>query len=178
MCVSAVWTVKALISLVATPGIQASSTDWRTQTRVLIPHWDLRSPHCPSHVSSQLQQPLQAGLPPRINYSRSPAASALASVTGGDWVMEVRGGSPHCYQWHLSEVCVPEALWGYTHMTLGQWGETGIPPPLLLNNGLFNHSNLVGCLIYCNYLECGFDILPYSNDQTIYFVSCCRCSST
>lgn len=38
-------------------------------------------PTVTSHIPSQLQQPLQAGLPPRINYSQSPAAPALASVT-------------------------------------------------------------------------------------------------
>lgn len=85
---SAVWKIEALISRAATPGIQASGTDWRTQTRALIPLWDLRSPYCPSHIPSPVQQPLQAGLPPRINYSQSPAAPALASVTPKGWLSQ------------------------------------------------------------------------------------------
>lgn len=80
VCASAVWTVKSLISLVATPGIQGLKDTEQS------PHPSLRprlSPLSPPTFPSQLQQPLQAGLPPRINYSQSPAAPALASVTQG-----------------------------------------------------------------------------------------------
>lgn len=135
--------------------------------------------------------------PPSSNNPCRPA-SLLASITanplqrrllplwprGGDWVTEVRGGSPHCYQRHLSEVCGPEALRGHTHMTLGQcWGGGHRDPPLLLfNNGWFNHSNLVGCLFFCNYSEFGLMFLTSLHMRKtkldIYFVSCCCCSST
>lgn len=157
---SAVWTVKALISLVATSGIQASSTDWRTQTRSLIPLWDLRSPHCPSHIPSQLQQPLQAGRPPSSHQLQPIPCSAGSCLCDPEGLTE---------SWR-SEVALHTATNGTSQKSMYQkpcgdtptWpldseGEAGIRP--LLNNGLFSHSNLVGCLFYCNYFEFSFMFL-------------------
>lgn len=173
--VSAVWKIEALISRAATPGIQASGTDWRTQTRALIPLWDFRSPHCPSHIPSPVQQLLQASLPPRINYSQSPAAPALASVTPEGVTESGR-----------SEVALPTATHGTSQKSVYQkpcgdppiwplesWGRSRDPPlsPVLLNNGLF-HSNLVGCLCDFNHFVFGFIFLAsfsILNGQTIIF---------
>lgn len=123
-------------------GIQASAIDPWTQTRALISSptpaslWDLRFPCCPSLTPSQVPA-TPAGRPPSSHQLQPIPCSAGPSLCdpGGYWVREVRGGSPHCYPRHLSEVSAPEALQGDTHMTLGKPGESEIPP-VLVSNGL------------------------------------------
>lgn len=171
VCTSAVWTVKALISLVATPGIQGLKDTEQS------PHPSLRprlSPLSPPTFPSQLQQPLQAGLPPRINYSQSPAAPALASVTQRGWLSH--GGQ----RWlsTLLPTAPLRSLW--TRSPAGTHPHD--PWTVLGNNGWFNHSNLVSCLFFCNYSEFGFMFLTSFHMRMtkldIHFVSCCCCSST
>lgn len=142
------------------------------------PLWDLRSPHCPSHFPSQLQQPLQAGLLPRINYSQSPAAPALASMTQRGWLSH--GGQ----RWlstllpmaPLRSLCTRSPAGTHPHDPWTVRGgnrdsplfsSTMVCSITLIQRAVYSLAILFLIWFYV------FGILPYLDDQTICFESCC-----
>lgn len=134
-----------------------SSQQHRVKDTDQSPHPSLR----PQLSPLSLPRSLPAGRPPSSHQLQPipcSVGSCLCDPGGGlsrggqRWLSTLLPMAP------LRSLCTRSPAGAHRH---DPWTVRGKQrtPPLLFNNGCFNHSNIVGCLSYCNYLEFGYMFL-------------------
>lgn len=146
-----VWIVKALIYChlrhSVSHRIQTSTIDPWTQTRALI------GSSTPAFLGLQVSPPFPPDLSASSSPRKPPSPHQLQPIpcSAGPLPLWPQGlpsqGGQRSFSLQLPQaslrsfrLCVwsPAALQSDTHTTLWQQGETGIPPPVPVNNGLFH----------------------------------------